>query len=71
MRTVRIISVVVLLVALTPMALADVVHLKDGGKTEGQIVSDDGKTDVVKTRFGEVKVERSRIARISRAVSVA
>ena len=66
MRTVRIVSVIVLLTMLSSASLADVVHLTDGGKIEGEVISDDGKTVVVKTRFGEVKVERSRVKSIEK-----
>ncbi|MEN8149006.1 MAG: hypothetical protein ABFS86_04240 [Planctomycetota bacterium] len=66
MRTVRLIAVVVFAALLSPTAFADVVHLTDGGTIEGEIVSDDGKIVVVKTRFGEVKVDRARVKSIEK-----
>jgi hypothetical protein len=64
MRTARWLLVVILLLVLSTSVVADIVHLKDGGKVEGEIVREDAAKIVVKTRFGEVTVERSRIKSI-------
>lgn len=45
-------------------AAADVVHLKDGKKVEGKIVSDTPAAIEVETKFGKLKIERNQIARI-------
>ena len=44
--------------------LADVIHLKDGRKIEGVIVSKDSKTVTIKTRFGQVEFDMSEVEKI-------
>lgn len=48
----------------TPQALADIVHLLDGDRISGQIVSRRKTTLVVKTAFGSLTIPRAKIARI-------
>ena len=69
MRSVLGLFVFLVSIAVAATAIADVVHLKDGRKFEGEIVTDDGAKVVVKTRFGEVTIERSKVARIEKTVS--
>lgn len=45
-------------------ASADVVHLKNGGKVEGQVVSRDAKSLVVKTKVGSVTIDAADVARV-------
>ena len=66
MRSALWLVVYLLAFGIAGVAVADVVHLKDGRKFEGEIVSDDGTKVTVKTRFGEVTVERSKVARIEK-----
>ncbi len=47
-------------------AVADVIHLKNGGKVEGVILSDNGAVLKVRTAFGEVTVDKSTVARIEK-----
>lgn len=51
------------LLLLSSALLADVIHLKNGGRVEGTI-EDRGETLIVTTRFGSVTLERSDVARI-------
>lgn len=58
-------ALVALLLAAAPLSVrADVVHLKSGGKVEGQIVSRDAKTLVVRTKVGSVTIDAKDVARV-------
>lgn len=46
-----------------PVALADLVHFKDGRKLEGEVTEEGGKVKI-KTRFGEYSFARSQISKI-------
>jgi hypothetical protein len=45
-------------------AEADIVHLKNGGKVEGKVVSRDAKSLVVKTKVGSVTIDAIDVARV-------
>jgi len=66
----RIILVAAALCVVAMPGLADVLHLKDGGKLEGEILREEGGKIILKTRFGVVPVERSRVARIEKKLTV-
>jgi len=53
------------LLVLSSSLLADVIHLKNGGRVEGAI-DDRGDTLVVTTRFGSVTLKRGDVARIEK-----
>lgn len=63
MRRPRLLSVATLLLAAVAPAFADVVHMKDGRRLEGE-TQWDGDTLVVKSKYGEIRVARADIARI-------
>ena len=52
------------LALLAPTAHADIVHLKDGRTIEGQIVDRGDRQLTVKTDFGNIKVDLSKVDRI-------
>jgi hypothetical protein len=58
-----------ILLALVGHALGDVVHLKDGSKLEGKILSEGTKGIKIRTRFGTVDIPRSRIDKIEKGKS--
>ncbi len=55
-----------LVVVLAFAALADVIHLKDGSKVEGEVVAETEDTITVKTLHGTVELSRSRIKNIEK-----
>jgi len=57
-------SVFVLL--LVAAAVADTIHLKDGTRLKGEIVSDKEETIRLKMKYGEVTIQKSDIERIER-----
>jgi hypothetical protein len=50
--------------ALAPLAAADIVHLKNGQKVEGEIVERNDQKVVVKTKFGNMDLKAADISRI-------
>lgn len=56
-------SSLTLLLALSGVALADVVHLTDGRKLEGTVTAE-GQTVVVRQRWGEVRIPREEVLRV-------
>ncbi len=54
------------LLLFTGSLFADIIHLKNGRKLEGVILSDDGRQIRLKTNFGEVTVKHSDIARVEK-----
>ncbi|MFG0320178.1 MAG: hypothetical protein ACF8XB_23095 [Planctomycetota bacterium JB042] len=55
-----------LLGVLASSVAADVVHLKNGGKLHGEILSDDGAFVEVKTKFGVQKIAKADVKEIER-----
>ena len=55
-----------LLVSLSALLLGDVVHTTDGRKIKGRIVREDDEVVVVRTRYGDITVNRDDIDRIER-----
>lgn len=49
-----------------PRGLADVVHLRDGRKLEGVVLSETGTSVVLKLKFGEQTIAKSDIERIEK-----
>jgi len=70
MRIRTLLVVLTVVAVLGGAAVADVVHLKGGGKIEGEILSDEGGKLRVKTRFGEVTIEKSKVERIEKRKTV-
>lgn len=64
MKRLSVICIVVLLTC--AIAQGDVVHTYDGRKITGRIVSEDTETVVVKTRYGEIKIDKSDIKHIEK-----
>ena len=62
MKRLSVICIVVLL--LCAFAQGDVVHTYDGRKITGRIVREDTEVVVVKTRYGEITLDKSDIERI-------
>ena len=60
---IRLFLFLTVLLTSTGLALADVVHLKDGRTLEGSVTRE-GDTLVVRHRFGEARVEMSDVLRI-------
>jgi predicted esterase len=58
--------VLLIVVALFSAALADVIHMKDGTKVEGEVVAETESTITVKTQHGTVELARSRIKNIEK-----
>jgi hypothetical protein len=56
--------VCVLVVLFASFALGDVVHLKSGAKIEGEVLKQDDKEVVVKTRFGTQTFPRDQVLKI-------
>lgn len=65
----RRLRILLLAACLAAPALADVVHLKSGGKIEGEVVRADGGV-IVKLPAGEVRISDAAIARIEKKPSV-
>ena len=66
MRTRTALAVVILALFCAAPLFADVVHLKNGRTLEGEILSEAGTKVLLKTRFGEVTIEKADIASIDR-----
>ena len=60
----RWIGLVSALLALAMTASADIVHLKNGKKIEGEVISNSGGKVVVKTKFGTTELKEADIERI-------
>ena len=56
----------ILVIAVGVCALADVVHMKDGRKLEGKIVSEKEETIELKMKYGTITLRRSDIERIEK-----
>lgn len=54
------------LVVLGSMALADIVHMKDGTKVEGEVIAETQDSITVKSQHGTVELEKARIDRIEK-----
>lgn len=67
---VALILFVLSVVALSEVGLADIVHLKNGGRIEGK-VTDLGGSLLVKHRYGTVEVQKSDVLRIEEKASLA
>ncbi len=59
----------VLLCVLPTLAAADIVHMKDGRKIEGEVTEEGDKVHI-RTRFGSVSFRRAQIARIEETPSL-
>jgi hypothetical protein len=57
-------------VLLVGAARADILHLKGGGKVEGDIISEDENVIRIKTRYGMQDIPRNRVESITRSKSV-
>jgi tetratricopeptide (TPR) repeat protein len=57
---------IAILFALTAAATADIIYLNTGGIVKGQIVDEDPDQVIVKTRFGEIPVDKDDIDFIER-----
>ncbi len=55
-----------LLAALAAPAAADIIHLKNGGRIEGTVLSEEGGKVRVRTKFGVQTIDRSLIDRIEK-----
>ena len=63
----RRLSLIVLLLALAyPLGFADILHLKNGGKIEGEILSETAEAVRIKTTIGTVDIARTQIDRVER-----
>lgn len=65
----RLPGVLLAFVLLGALALADVLHMKDGRRVEGKILSESAKVVRIKTRLGELEFKTSEIERIERKKS--
>jgi len=50
-------------------ARADIVHLRDGRRLEGRVLSEDDEKTVLETRFGTISIARGDIKRIERKLT--
>ena len=61
--------VVVVMLALPSLARADIVHLKGGGKLEGE-VSEQGDRVIVRNSIGTLRIDKAKVIRIEREESI-
>ena len=68
-RVRRALAAALLVVAFTALTSADVLHMKDGRRVEGQITKETSSEVTIRTRLGTLDFKTSEIARIERGKS--